>query len=252
MSTTMRITQLYPEQLGLTGDRGNVRALEVRLQRAGIAVQVTAIDQGTPIPEDTDIIVVGNGPLSALRGVLDDLYGRRDQLIHHVESGKPLLAMGAGAEALSGGIDLLDGSTVETLGVFPFRVERTRDRRVGYIIADTADGQIVGFEDHASTWHPDAGVQPYGAVTAGVGSFVRDGKRFETIQHHAAFATNVQGPVLPLNPQLSDVLLRAAAEQRGLSYETTAEHAALDSLAQGARSAIGTYVDREVFTYMQV
>lgn len=250
--TAVRIVQLYPQELGVTGDRGNVRALETRLERAGIPVEVVPVGIGDALPEQLDVIVIGNGPLSAMRGVHADLAERRARLHAEIEAGAVLLAVGAGAELLSGGVALLDGEEVAGLGLLPFRVERTRQRRVGYLIAETEHGRLIGFEDHASTWHLEDGATPYGAVSSGKGTFPHGTGRGESVRARNAFATNVQGPVLPLNPQLSDALLRIVAERRGLSYGVGEGHEALDRLAAGARAAIEERVDGEVFTYMQV
>lgn len=249
---SLRIVQLYPVELGLTGDAGNVQALRVRAERAGFDVEVVKVGVGEELPAEADVVVIGNGPLSALRGVIDDLRRHRDTLESWVSDEMALLAMGAGAEALSQGIDLLDGGSIEGLGIFPFRVERTRDRRVGYIVASTPHGRLIGFEDHASTWHVSSPESVYGTVTAGIGSFVRDGVRQETVRRANAFATNVQGPVLPLNPRVTDEMLRGAAERAGLTYTVTEAHARLDEFADGARRAIESYIGDEVFTYMQV
>ncbi|MFE2772210.1 type 1 glutamine amidotransferase [Microbacterium resistens] len=249
---TIRIVQLYPRELGVTGDRGNVRALETRLQRAGHDVEVFHAGIGDPTPENPDAIVIGNGPLSAMRIVADDLRARRDELARALQDDVPVLAVGGGAELLSAGVTLLDGEVLDGLGLLPFRVERTRERRVGYIIAETADGPLIGFEDHASTWRLDDAAQPYGTVRAGKGSFPHAGGTGEAVRAGSAFATNVQGPVLPLNPRFADAILSMVAARRGLHYAAGDAQAALDELAAGARAAIEKNVDGEVFTYMQV
>ena len=75
-------------------------------------------------------------------------------------------------------------------------------------------------------------------MTAGKGSFARAQGRGEAVRRGEAYATNVQGPALPLNPQLADALLRAAAERRGAEYLTGDRHTEIDRLAAGAREAI--------------
>lgn len=249
---TVKIVQLYPSELGLTGDRGNVRALQVRLERAGIPAEVVVAGIGDELPEDADVIVVGNGPLSAMRGVLDDIHARREKLGAAIEGDVPVLVMGASAELFSAGVTLLDGERLEGLGIVPMSVERTRERRVGYIIAETSHGRLIGFEDHASEWLLDDPATAYGVVTAGKGTFTTAAGRGETMRYRNAFATNVQGPLLPLNPQVSDEILRIAAARRGHEYAPAGDHRTLDELAAGARAAIEKYVDGEVFTYMQV
>jgi CobQ-like glutamine amidotransferase family enzyme len=245
----LRIVQLYPDQLGVTGDRGNAMALRVRLERAGIAAEHAVVHLGDELTDDADILLVGNGPLSAMRQVAPDLERLRPVIEAHHAAGRPILAVGGGAELLGRGVVTLDGSNVRGLGLFPFRASRTRERKVGYIIAESEHGTLIGFEDHASVWSLDEGVTPYARVKAGRGSTADRG---ETVRVGNAYATNVQGPVLPLNPQLSDAILGATAAQRGLDYTTGDGHERLDELARGARETIVRLVDAKTFKYIGV
>ena len=248
MTASVRIVQLYPVELGIPGDRGNVRALQVRLERAGVAVDVHRVGIGEPIPEDADVIVLGNGPLSAMRIVADDLRSRAAELEEFVASGRTLFAVGASAELLSEGVDTLDGAPLEGLGIFPFRVARTRDRNVGYIIADTTFGRIIGFEDHASRWTLREGADVVGTVVAGKGSFAHGGGAGETVRRGESYATNVQGPALPLNPQWTQEILAAVTARRGIEARAGEELARLDEYAQGARDAIERLVHSKDFS----
>lgn len=238
MTDTVRIVQLYPVELGITGDRGNVRALQVRLERAGIPVEVVRVGIGEPIPADADILVFGNGPLSAMRIVLDDLRTRAAELEAFVASGRSLFAIGASAELLSEGVDLLDGEKIEGLGLFPFRVARTRERTVGYVIVDTPDGRVIGFEDHASRWTLGADAVAFGAVVEGKGSFRSGDAAGEIVRRGEAYASNVQGPALPLNPKWTEAILRATTSRRGIEWSANDAHAPLNEYADGARAAI--------------
>lgn len=236
----LRIAQLYPVELGVTGDRGNVGALQARWERpgAGRTSEHVVVGRGDTLPDDVDIIVIGNGPLSAMRLVADDLRARSERLEALIAAGAPLLAVGGGAELLSDGVAPLEGERLPGLGLFPFRVDRTHERRVGYVVADASHGRLVGFEDHASEWTLSDDAEAYGTLTAGSGSFALGSGRGETVRRGAAYASNVQGPALPLNPQLTNTLLAAAAERRGLEFAPGAGAAELDRLAEGAREAI--------------
>lgn len=238
MSEPLRIAQLYPDELGITGDRGNVLALQARWERGGGVTEHVLVGRGDAIPADADVVVIGNGPLSAMRLVLPDLREKAAELEALVAQGTPLLAVGGGAELLGESVETLDGEVFDGVGLFPITVRRVRDRRVGYVVADTPHGRLVGFEDHASEWSLVYGATPYGALTAGKGSFARDEGRGEGVRRGDAYATNVQGPALPLNPQLTDALLSAAARRRGAEYRTGEAHAEIDLLAEGAREAI--------------
>lgn len=254
--TQITIAQLYPDQLGVTGDRGNVRALEVRLEAAGAEVSTHRVGPGDELPADLDILVVGNGPLSAMRGVHADLMGRGDGIRSFAEAGGALLAVGGGAELLSRGITTLDGESIDGVGVFDASVVRTRQRKVGYIVVDTPVGRVTGFEDYASEWSLAAPEHGYGRVQFGEGSFVipdaGEPARGELVRERNAFASNVQGPLLPLNPELIREILTGVAAQRDVELDLTVGAGALDAYAAGARSAIETLVRGKGFHTIQL
>ncbi len=239
--TGVRILQLYPELLGVTGDRGSVTVLRRRAEQAGLEATCTIAERGDPIGAAVDLVVIGNGPLSALRTLHSDLMSRRAWLADHIAAGGAVWAVGGGAEILGRAITDRDGATLTGLGLLPMTVTRTRDRHVGYIVADTPDGRLVGFEDHASRWdldETDAALLRYGRVVAGDGSIPATGERYETVRQGAVWATNVQGPALPLNPWLADLVLGAAFARTGTAYTSGAAHEVFDAPARAARADI--------------
>jgi len=254
-ANTLRILQLYPAELGLTGDRGNVLALCTRLERSGITAERLHYNAGDEFPKQIDMLVIGNGPLSAMRRVGTDLSRHAEKIRTLATDGLPIFAVGAGAELFSHGVTALDGTGLSGIGVFPFRVIRTTERRVGYIVASGALGDLIGFEDHASTWVLDDEAVAYSRVVSGGGSIAPGDDTEapgESLRVNNSFATNVQGPVLPLNPWLSDQLIRAAAERASLNYELSEGHGKLDVLAEGARQTITRIIDDKRFSFIGV
>lgn len=242
--TNVKIVQLYPDELGVAGDRGNVMAVSARLSRAGVTVEVVPYAVGDELPAQVDLFVVGNGPLSAMRNVYEDLRGIAQRLHEHVDSGAPLFAHGSGAELLGTRIDLLDGSALDGLGIFPFSTRRIAEHRVGYILTDTALGRIVGFEDNASLWDLEAGAMPFGTIVAGSGN--GDGR--EGVLIGSSIATQVGGPALPLNPPLTDALISSIASLRGFDYAPQASAVAdLDRYAAQAREVMTAHA-KHVFS----
>jgi CobQ-like glutamine amidotransferase family enzyme len=235
MSASVTIVQLYPDELGVAGDRGNAMSIIARLRRAGVDVSLVEHHAGDSLPAEADLVLVGNGPLSAMRNVYDDLVANTDRLRGYLASGVPFFAYGSGAELLSRQITLLDGSVLEGLGIFAFSATRTTKRKVGYVLADTAVGQIAGFEDNASDWILDDGAVPFGTLVFGGGN--GDGKA-EGVRFASSIATQVGGPILPLNPALTDSLIKAIADRRGLGAIASAPHDDLDRYAAKAREVI--------------
>lgn len=235
MTNSLRIVQLYPDLLGVTGDRGNVDVLATRASAHGVTVVVDKLGIGEGDLDGANIVVLGNGPLSALRTVMSDLTARADALRAHIATGGVVLAVGGGAEALGNSITTLEGETIAGVGVLPISVKRQRDRRVGYVVGTAGGQQIVGFEDHASVWTRDGDGEAWATLTAGVGAFGdhRDGVRVGN-----AIATAVQGPLLPLNPALADELIAAAATHAGVALAQPSGLDEINAYATGARDKI--------------
>ncbi|MDQ1526736.1 MAG: hypothetical protein QOG18_1349 [Microbacteriaceae bacterium] len=235
MSEHVTIVQLYPDELGVAGDRGNAMSIIARLRRADIDVSLVEHHSGDTLPAEADLVVVGNGPLSAMRNVYGDLVANADRLKSYLAAGVPFFAYGSGAELLSRQITLVDGSGLEGLGMFSFSARRTTKRKVGYVLADTEVGQIAGFEDNASDWILDDGAVPFGTLVFGGGN--GNGKN-EGVRLASSIATQIGGPILPLNPTLTDALIRAIADRRGFGAMTNVHHDDLDRYAAKAREVI--------------
>lgn len=233
--SAITIVQLYPGELGVAGDSGNVMAVARRLENAGLASVVVEHVVGDALPARPDLVIVGNGPLSAMRNVHDDLLAVGPRLRELVQSGMPVFAYGSGAEMLGRDIRLLDGTVMEGAGVFPLSTERVEFRKVGYVVTESSPGTLVGFEDNASYWHLDEDAGAFGTVLEGGGN--GEGRR-EGVRVRNSIGTQVGGPVLPLNPGLTDELIRVMAERGPFSYEPGAANDRLDDYASRAREVI--------------
>ena len=69
----INILHLYPKNMNLYGDHGNMLALKRRLEWRGYEVNVIHHDPGDELPEDIDIIFGGGGQDSGQTVVEDDL-----------------------------------------------------------------------------------------------------------------------------------------------------------------------------------
>lgn len=245
----LTIVQLYPDELGVAGDRGNVMALTTRLAHAGHPATVVAHEVGSELPRDVDLVIVGNGPLSAMRNIHADLLANGDRLRALRASGVPMFAYGSGAELLGHSITLIDGTSLEGLAILPFSATRIPTRAVGYVIVDSPFGQIVGFEDNASRWTLDAGAKPLGILEAGSGN--GEGSVEGVLETRAAggvaIGTQVGGPVLPLNPLLSDALIASMGARRGFTVVPSEHDESLERYAARAREVIITHA-KHVFS----
>ncbi|GAB3613344.1 hypothetical protein [Humibacter ginsengisoli] len=244
----VRILQLYPDELGVTGDAGNVEVLRTRLERSGVPVTIEEHRPGSALSAEPDLIVIGNGPLSALRNVHADALAQQAKLSEWVQR-VPLFAVGAGLELICSRIEDATGS-LEGVGLIPAIAHRGRARRVGYAIAETTHGdgtkrQLTGFEDQATE---------LSGVTTPFATIVRDVtgpvSRPDGVQTRTITGTLLQGPLLPLNPWLADCLAAAAARHAEIVYTPDASLAEFDRLAERATERMRAHVS-SVFTTIQ-
>lgn len=243
---TLTILQLFPQQLGVSGDGGNVVTLAERARRADLDVTVLDHRPGDELPQQADVVAIGSGPLSTLRALQTDALRFRELLADWSDAGVPVIAIGGGMELLSHEIVPEDGAALEGLGFFDARALRGAARRTNYFDVDTtygADGarlKVLGFEDHATRFERGAGAEAFGTVVRGGGN----GDGSEGVRRGVSFGTQLKGPVLPLNPALTDQILSLALARRGETYATTAAHAKLDEFARKSREVITSNLER--------
>lgn len=252
MSAGIRITRLYPADLDFGGDRGNIEALRLRAARAGLAVEDRTHTVGDGAIDETDLLVLGTGPASVIDRVLADARRHRDELAAVVASGTPVLAIGTGAEILAESVTTLDGSTRDGLSLIPMTAARTRDRRIGYVIADSPVGELVGFEDHASRWTPGTDTTAFGSVRVGQGIALFGDRWSVGLRAGDVFALQLQGPLLPLNPAMTDELLSLAAAHAGATYAIPSERQPVDDYADGVRAQFQEYAKGKDLHYIKV
>ncbi|RII85568.1 glutamine amidotransferase, partial [Clavibacter michiganensis subsp. insidiosus] len=168
------------------------------------------------------------------------LVAHAPRLVALREAGVPILAVGGGLQLLGESVRLVDGGELVGAGVLPVRTTLTAERRVGDLVLDTPDGDVVGYENHGSTL--DIGEHaPLGTVRAGFGNGGQGGG--EGIRVGATIGTHLGGPVLALNPRLADELLSAALARHGRELPSDIS-GTLDRLDEWAREARATVMAR--------
>lgn len=246
----LTILHVYPRQMGVSGDRGNVVALTRRADAADIPTEVLEYAPGDALPTAADIVVIGNGPLSAMRSLGGDVARIGAQLREFAAAGVPVVAVGGGFDLATNEIVPTDGSPLAGFGVFDARAVRGAERRVNYFVLETrypllpgAAKRLAGFEDHATRIELGAGVTPFADVVSGGGN--QAGSAVEGAIAGTSFGTHTQGPLLPLNPDLTDAVLAAATARVGREYAPDTERTAtIDRYAREARATVDRYVDK--------
>jgi len=213
----LRLGHLYPRQMNVYGDRGNIICLERRCNQRGIGLEVAEIGPGTGLGADEfDLLFIGGAQDHEQRLVAADLAGAKGEALRAaVQAGTVLLAV-CGGYQLSGhfyrgadGSELKGASVLDLWTIHPGSRAR---RLIGNLLASWEGGDLAGFENHGGRTYLGAGCEPLARVVHGFGN---DGEAgFEGARYLNAFGTYLHGPLLPKNPAFADRLLAIALERK--------------------------------------
>lgn len=230
------IVYLYPQTLRLNGESGNIKALSVRASTMGLAVKTTYIEVGQVLPNQRpSLLFLGSGTLAGTKLAAEDLQTKSEVIHQWVAKGTKVLAVGSGFDLVSQGLVLLDGTYVEGLGLTNTTHTVTDEHLAGEV---TLTGGLAGFINSNRVINRGTGAFEIGEVLSsdmanlvGYVDGYRDGK---------VMASNLQGPLLPMNPSLADELISWIYPKLSKS----AELGKFDRLASKARAAISSRVGR--------
>jgi CobQ-like glutamine amidotransferase family enzyme len=214
----LRLVALYPDQMNIYADRGNIVFLQRRCEWRGIGFSYSAAGPGDRIdPSANDLIYVGGGQDRDQVIVAEDMLAtKRDSLAEAVEDGAVLLAVCGGYQLLGHGYQLGD-RRIEGLGLADLEtVREPGPRLIGNveIEIDLGDGRrtLAGFENHGGRTHLGDAAEPLGRVVRGHGNNGNDG--LEGVRRLNMFGTYLHGPLLPKNAWLADRLIALALARR--------------------------------------
>ena len=238
MSKQIDIVSLYPKDMNIYGDTGNVLAITRRLRLYGYDPQVHLVNQGDPWPQHADMVLGGGGQDTGQKKIITDLFARADLLRSLVEQGVPMLMICGLYQLFGEYFETVDGTRLDGIGAYTVGSDV---RRIGNLVEQSEDfGSIIGYENHSGQTFLREGVKPLGTVGEGLGNNGEDGT--EGARVHNMIGTYMHGSLLPKNPAISDFLIRTAAERRyggfDLSEQTDAQRdelARLDSYCAKAR-----------------
>ena len=231
MTPTLTLVHLYPREMNIYGDTGNVLVLRRRLEWRDLPVRVVPVSVGDPIPADADILLGGGGQDAAQGDIGADFVARAAQLRAMADDGVVMLTVCGSYQLLGHEFVTHDGVRIPGTGVLDVVTRGQRDRLIGNNYVDTEDaGRLVGYENHSGLTELGAGVRPLGRTQPGRGNNGRD--RTEGAVRDNVFGTYLHGPVLAKSPRFADDLLRRAYARRGAGTDlaplddTLAERAA--------------------------
>jgi CobQ-like glutamine amidotransferase family enzyme len=230
------LVHLYPREMNIYGDTGNVMVLRKRLEWRHLPVRVDAVSVGDPLPPDADILLGGGGQDAAQGEIGADFAARGAQLRAMADDGVVMLTICGTYQMLGHEFVTHEGRRIEGVGVLDVVTHGQAERLIGNNYVDTEDaGRLVGYENHSGLTTLGPGVRPLGTTQPGRGNNGRDGT--EGAVRDNVIGTYLHGPVLAKSPRFADELIRRALRRRGEPDELEPLDDTLPELA--ARVAVG-------------
>jgi lipid II isoglutaminyl synthase (glutamine-hydrolysing) len=239
-----RALALYPDQMNIYADRGNLLFLQRRCEWRGIGFRLAAAGGGEGFdPAAYDLIYIGGGQDRDQVMVAHDMVAtKREALAAAVEDGAVVLAVCGGYQLLGHRYQLGE-EDVPGLGLADLEtVREPGPRLIGNVAieVDLGDGPrvVAGFENHGGRTYLGPGAEPLGRVIQGHGNNDKD--ECEGVRRRNLIGTYLHGPLLPKNAWLADrvielALARSETVERPLEpLADELEHAAHESARRAA------------------
>jgi CobQ-like glutamine amidotransferase family enzyme len=214
----LRVLALYPDQMNIYADRGNIVFLQRRCEWRGIDFSYAGAGPGDAVdPGAHDLFYIGGGQDRDQRAVAVDMAEtKRQALAAAADDGAVMLAVCGGYQLLGHSYQLGEES-LPGLGIADLETVRTPGPRlIGNVTIEVdLDGEprtLAGFENHGGRTHLGAGAEPLGRVLSGFGNNGEDG--LEGVRRENVLGTYLHGPLLPKNAWLADHLISLALERR--------------------------------------
>jgi lipid II isoglutaminyl synthase (glutamine-hydrolysing) len=210
----LRVLALYPEQMNIYADRGNILFLQRRCEWRRIGFEHASAGPGERFDSAAhDLVYIGGGQDRDQRLVAEDmLRTKRDALAGAVEDGAVVLAVCGGYQLLGHSYQLGDERIPGLALVDLETVREPGPRLIGNVAIEAELGdatlEVAGFENHGGRTYLGSAAKPLGRVIRGHGNNGRDG--LEGVRDRNLIGTYLHGPLLPKNALLADRLIALA------------------------------------------
>lgn len=213
---SLTLGHLYPDQLNLYGDRGNILTLRRRCELRGIELRVVGLGVGDALaPDEYDMLFIGGGQDKEQAPVAQDLYEMKGiGLWAAIEDDMPVLAVCGGYQLLAHYYRPAEGPDMRGLGVFDaWTIHKGPQvaRCIGNIAINWNGKTLVGFENHGGRTYLGT-AKPLGKVLKGYGNNAED--HTEGAVYRNAYGTYLHGSLLPKNPHFADHLITLALHRK--------------------------------------
>lgn len=206
---TVKILHLYPRDMNIYGDRGNILCLKKRLEWFGYTPVIIEYNQGDDFPDDIDILIGGGGQDSGQSKIQKDLLKIGPKIRVLAESGVPILVICGLYQLFGRFFKTADGTIIKGINLLDIETFGKSERLIGNVITHNPQfGDIVGYENHSGQTYLGKNVAVLGKVILGAGNNIEDVS--EGARYKSVIGTYLHGSLLPKNPKIADYLIEKA------------------------------------------
>lgn len=247
MSKLFYITHLYPKEMSIYGDIGNILAITKRVKEYGFQPIYQPVNIGKSLPLITDFYFLGGGQDQEQAVIFEDLLQKKERLFEDLNNNVPMLAICGGYQLLGEEFLTNEGKNIPGLGFLPVKTiaatttSEVKNRCVGNLVIqcnlpNLTQIYLAGFENHsgqtyftnslnsANSGHPllqgsnqtiaqknfENEAFSLGEVLYGFGNNLE--KKYEGCVYKNVIGTYLHGSCLPKNPELNDYLITKSLE----------------------------------------
>jgi CobQ-like glutamine amidotransferase family enzyme len=212
----INIVHLYPKEMNIYGDNGNILVLQKRLQWRNIDHKVHMVGVGDKFPPNVDIVIGGGGQDAGQSTIADDLQDKSETLEYLAYDKKVPMLMICGMYQMFGHyFKTLSGQKIPGIGILDIYTEASDTRIIGNIVCKSNCGNLLGYENHSGKTYLQKDTKPLGTTNIGFGNNGDDGTEGAVMNN--VFGSYLHGPILAKSPAFADLLLTKAINQSGQS-----------------------------------
>ncbi len=220
MSNELNILWMYPDMLNLHGDRGNLMSFDRIGKMLDVNVNINKVEHlSDDIDfENNDIMFFNVGEIKVMPAIIDALKEHKDAVCKFIEDNKTVILIGASGCIMAKKTVRAD-SEFEGLGFLDMELFE-RKQIYGDDILFTLqenEAEIVGCQIKMLDTHLLSDIR-LGTLLYGSGNDGYDAQT-EGAKYKNVIYTNALGPVFVKNPWYTELIIKSALQNKGVSIE---------------------------------
>ena len=199
---TLNIAHLYPNELNLYGENGNVKALKYVLGKKHINANIININEDDELHfADYDLVYIGSGRQIFLDKAKERLEPYKEDILNYIKEDKVFIITGNAI------------SIFEFLGLYEvIHLEKRLEADV-YANSSLCNGPVRGFQN---TNYLIKGLRYIIFTLDNLNG--NDFTPFEGFKHHNLYVTSFAGPIMARNLNLAAYMIDKAKERKKPQY----------------------------------